>query len=280
MRRPSIEWAFLLPLAAFLGLFEFYPLLSVAYHSLLENGDRVGIVNYTNIFTMPQYAEALRDSLLFSAVCAIVGIIGGTAVGYFSRALGPAGKNVLLSIYSLPLTLSGLVVAFAFIVLLGRDGLLNLILQHLVGLPRGGGFDLYSWGGLVVVYSFFQVPLMTLTMAPVFENLDWSLVEAARNLGATTIQRWRFVIAPAIAPGLIAGASIQFAGMMGAYGTVLAITGMSHNLLSLQIYSNASEATFNLPQSDALSIALVLVTAVALLLFERSERRIRPGSGQ
>ena len=277
-RRYRVEYLFLAPFLLFLGVFEVYPLVNMMLRSFAD-GDAGGFTlrNYLNLVTQPQYRTAIRNSLLFATASSIVGGVGGTFVGYLAPQLPRRARNLLLSLYSLPLTLSGLVVAFAFIVLLGRNGVLNLIVQRALGLPRDVYFDVYSWPGLVVVYAFYQIPLMTLTMAAVFENLDWSLVEAARNLGAHPMQVWRYVIIPALAPGFLAGMSIQFAGMMGAFGTVLALVGGAKNLLSIQIYYHTSESTYNLPQAGALAVALVSITAVVLFLLNRMERALRPG---
>ncbi|MCS7286874.1 MAG: ABC transporter permease subunit [Anaerolineae bacterium] len=277
-RRYITEYLFLLPFLGFLMVFELYPLVNMAVRSFFDaNSGNFTFQNYINLFTQPHFRTAIRNSLLFASACSLVGGIGGTFVGYIVPRLPARSRNLLLSLYSLPLTLSGLVVAFAFIVLLGRNGILNLIVQRAFGLPRDVYFNVYSWLGLVVVYSFYQIPLMTLTMAAVFGNLDRSLVEAARNLGARPFQVWRYVIIPVLAPGFLAGMSIQFAGMMGAFGTVLALVGGAKNLLSVQIYYHASESTYNLPQAGALAVALITITASVLFLLNRLERSLRPG---
>lgn len=277
-RDQRTEYFFLAPFLLFLALFEVYPLVNMAIRSFFD--DSAGsftLQNYLNVLIQPHYRTAVRNSLLFATACSVVGGIGGTFVGYLAPRLPPRARSLLLSLYSLPLTLSGLVVAFAFIVLLGRNGVLNLIVQRILGLPRDVYFDVYSWPGLVVVYAFYQIPLMTLTMAAIFENLDRSLVEAARNLGAKPLQVWRYVIIPVLAPGFLAGMSIQFAGMMGAFGTVLALVGGAKNLLSVQIYYHTSESTYNLPQAGALAVVLVSLTAGVLFLLNRAERYLRPG---
>lgn len=275
-RRVRTEYLFLVPFLSFLLLFEIYPLANMAVRSFFD-GEQFTWQYYANVFARPLFRTAIRNSLLFAAACSAVGAVGGTFVGYLASRLSPRARSLLLSLYSLPLTLSGLVVAFAFIVLLGRNGVLNLLVRQLFGLPRTFYFDIYSWPGLVVVYSFYQIPLMTLTMAAVFLNLDRSLVEAARNLGATTWQVWRYVIIPVLAPGFLAGLNIQFAGMMGAFGTVLALVGGEKNLLAVQIYYHTSESTYNLPQAGALAVALIALIALLLFGLNRLERRLRPG---
>jgi putative spermidine/putrescine transport system permease protein len=270
----STEMLLILPFVLFVGIFEIYPIINMAYRSLFDLNGNFTLENYINAFTKPQFQMAIRNSLLFAAVASLVGGIGGTFVAALAVRLPARWRNLLLSLYALPMTLSGLVVAFAFIVLLGRNGVLNLLVRRAFGLPPTVYFNLYDWPGIVMVYAFFQIPLMTLSMAAVFENLDPNLIEAARNLGARPWQVWRYVVIPVLLPGFLAGMSIQFAGMMGAFGTVLALVGMAKNLLSLQIYSHASESTYNLPQAGALAMVLITITGVALILLSWGARRL------
>jgi len=270
----SLELLLLIPFLVFVGLFEVYPILNMAFRSLFDLEGNFTLQNYINAFTKPQFQAAIRNSLLFAAAASLVGGIGGTFVAAVAVRLPARWRNLLLSLYALPMTLSGLVVAFAFIVLLGRNGVLNLIVRRAFGLPPTVYFNLYDWPGIVMVYAFFQIPLMTLSMAAVFENLDPNLIEAARNLGARPWQVWRHVVIPVLLPGFLAGMSIQFAGMMGAFGTVLALVGMAKNLLSLQIYSHSSESTYNLPQAGALAIVLIAITATGLALLSWGARRL------
>ena len=270
----STEMLLILPFVLFVGIFEIYPIINMAYRSLFDLNGNFTLENYINAFTKPQFQMAIRNSLLFAAAASLVGGIGGTFVAALAVRLPARWRNLLLSLYALPMTLSGLVVAFAFIVLLGRNGVLNLLVRRAFGLPPTVYFNLYDWPSIVMVYAFFQIPLMTLSMAAVFENLDPNLIEAARNLGARPWQVWRYVVIPVLLPGFLAGMSIQFAGMMGAFGTVLALVGMAKNLLSLQIYSHASESTYNLPQAGALAMVLITITGVALILLSWGARRL------
>ncbi len=277
--RTRPETWLLLPLLVFLLAFEVYPILVMLGRSFEGREGGLTLEHYRLILADPVYRVAIRNSLLFATAGSLVGAIGGTFVGWMAPRLPARLHRFLLSLYSLPLTLSGLVVAFAFIVLLGRNGVLNLIVQRVFGLPRDVYFDIYSWPGIVLVYAFFQIPLMTLTMAAVFENFDRSLVEAARNLGARPWQVWRYVVVPVLAPGFLAGLSIQFAGLLGAFGTVLALVGGAKNLLAIQIYYHTSESTYDLPQAAALSTVLILVIAIVLMLLNRLERWARASGG-
>lgn len=272
----SIEIFFLVPIIIFLGFFELYPLITMFFRSLHLVTGQFSFIYYLNIFQQPLFHLAIINSLIFATVTSIVGAIGGTFVGYLAPRLPRAAKSLILSLYALPNTISGLVVAFGFIILWGRNGVINLIVQRLFGLPRSVYFNIYSWQGLIVVYAFFMIPLMTITMSAIFTNLDFSLVEAARNLGAKPVQVWRYVIIPVLAPGFIAGLSIQFAAMLSAFGTVLALVGVAKNLLSVQIYSFVSESTYNLEQADALSVVLIMIISLVLIALGIVEHRLRP----
>jgi putative spermidine/putrescine transport system permease protein len=271
----KLEHYLLIPIASFLLIFLGYPLVSVINRSFVDNVSLAPTMsNYARAFGSARYTGALRNSLLFSAACTLVAAVIGTFVGLMTSRLPRRQKSIMLSILSLPLTLSGLVVAFSFIVLFGRNGVINLLIRRASASTSFVLFDLYGWNGLLFVYSFFNVPQMALTMSAVFGNLDTSLVEAARNAGAKPWQTWTYVILPVLAPGFMAGISIVFAGMMGAFGTALALTGMAKNLFSLQVYSHTSEASYNLPQASALAVMLIATTAFILWVFGILTKRL------
>jgi putative spermidine/putrescine transport system permease protein len=269
------ERLFLIPLFLFLVLFEVYPISRIVYTSFTNFDGKFTLQNFIDLFQYSQFWIAVRNSLGFAITITLIGAIGGTFVGYFAPKLPKRVRNLILSLNSIPNSLSGLVVAFAFIILLGRSGLINSLVQTLFDLPRSHYFDLYTWTGLAIVYAFFMIPLMTLTMAAVFENLDPSLLEAARNLGARPWQVWRYVVIPIMAPGLIAGISIQFAAMLGAFGTVLALVGASKPLLAINIYFQTTESTFNIARANTMALVLIVLIATGLITLRYLEGKFR-----
>ena len=273
MRKVSHEYLLLTPFVLFVSLFVFYPLTCVVVQSFMGFRGELTFQHYINAFTQSRFVTPLKNTLWFAGICTLIGAAGGTFVGLLASRMSPNLRNFLLSLCSIPMTLSSLVVAFSFIVLLGRHGVFNILLSRYLGLPK---FNLYSWQGLIVTYSFYNIPLMTLTMAAVFLNLDKSIIEAARNLGAKPWQVWVYIIVPALAPGFLAGISIVFAGMLAAFGTALALTGMAMNLFPLQIYSLVSEGELNLPQASALAVVLVVIIAFSLFVLNKVERWLKP----
>lgn len=273
MRKRNIGYYLLiLPLMIFVGLFIIYPYVNIVIRAFHDNYTyELTFDNIKRVFTERAFKGAIFNSLWFSLATTLVSSIFGSIVGWISMKMTDKGRNVLMALFSVPMTLSGLVVAFSFIVMFGRNGIYNIIANKLF-LPN---IDIYTWGGLILAYSFFNIPLFSLTMINGFKNLDISLVEAAKNLGANTIQTWIYVIIPVLIPSFLAAFSIVFAGMMGAFGTVLAITGMSKMLLSLQIYSHVTESTYNIPQADAFALVLGAIVAIVLILINFVERKVR-----
>lgn len=263
------RWLFL-PGALFLLLFFAYPLFSILERSL-SSPEGLTLARYARALSTPAYLEAWRNSILLAMVSTLIAAVGGVFVAYWTSQLPLPLKRFLLSLYAIPVSLSGLVVAFGFIVLLGRNGVVNQVIAAL-GLER---FDLYSWLGLVLVFPFYNIPLFALALIPLMEGPVKELMESARAAGASPLQAWRYVLLPNLLNGLLAGASIVFAGMMGAFGTALALTGFAKNLLSLQIYSLVAESTFDLPQASALALILMGSVGIGLYGLTLAERRWR-----
>lgn len=272
MRGKITYFLLILPIVIFIVLFIFYPYTIIVTRAFKDNyTGYFTLRNLRNVFLMPAFRTAILNSLWFSLLTTVVAGFFGSLVGWVSTKMSDKSRAVLMSIFSIPMTLSGLVVAFSFIVLLGRNGIFNIIFRSL-GFPT---FNLYTWTGLVVAYCFFNIPLFSLTMIGAFKNLDIAVVEAARNLGANLIQTWLYVIIPVLLPAFLAAFSIVFAGMMGAFGTVLALTGLSRSLLSLQIYSHVSESYYNIPQANAFALVLGCLTSTILVTVNFIERKLR-----
>lgn len=262
-------WLLLLPLAAVLGFFLLWPLALVLWESLVIDGSFT-LENYLTLFVRSLYRESLATSLLLSASTALLGTAIGLPLSYFVYKSGGRTKSFLLALTAVPLTFSGLVVGFAFIVLLGTSGFLTLILRELFGInPLEFSSFLFTWRGLVIAYLYFLIPRMILTMTAAWSNANWSLAEAALSLGAGPLTVLRRVIIPMLAPAILAGSSLLFAVSMGAFGTAFALTGIAVKILPLVIYTHVSELSADIAKADALAIILTLVTTGVIVAYER-----------
>ncbi len=262
-------WILLLPLVGVLAFFLFWPLMLVVWESLFLEG-RFSLSNYTSMFVSKLYRESLATSLVLSVSTTLLGVLIGLPLSYGMHRSGPRMQNAILTLASIPLTFSGLVVGFAFIVLLGTSGFVTLLLKKFFDInPLEFSAFLFTWRGLVVAYCYFLIPRMILTMTAAWSTADWSLLEAARSLGAGPVRILFRVLLPMIGPAVLAGSSLLFAVSMGAFGTAFSLTGIGVKILPLVIYTHVSELSTDIAKADALAVFLTLITTVIILGYER-----------
>ncbi len=280
MERRGYLLAMLIPVAAVVAAFLGVPLFFTLLDSLrVEGGTFPSLQNYYRILTSRLYLNSFRTSLLLSLSTTALGMLFGVPLSYFIYGLRGRLKSLVLFVVALPLTFSGLVVGFAFIVLLGASGFITLSLKELFGVnPLSFSRFLFTWKGLMVAYLYFLIPRTILTMMSAWERFDWNLVDAARSLGAswwTTVFR---VVLPVVAPALLASSSLIFAVSMGAFGTAFALTGTQVNIVPLLIYTHMSEVGVDLGRASALSVLLALLTTGLVLVYEAGFRGDRRGA--
>lgn len=269
MRRNIFLCLLLLPLCLLLLLFLVWPMVLILWESFLVEG-KLSLSNYLSMFTTKLYGDSLKTSLVLSLTTTIIGTVLGIPLSYALYRSGGRIKALMLSITPVPLTFSGLVVGFAFIILLGASGFITLLLSKIFNLnPLEFSSFLFTWKGLVVAYLYFLIPRMVLTMISAWSKADWSLVDAAYSLGASKWMTLRKVLLPMIWPAVLAGSSLLFAVSMGAFGTAFALSGTGVKILPLVIYTHVSEISVDIGKANALAIILALVTTVMIMVYER-----------
>ena len=262
-------WILLLHLAGVLAFFLFWPLMLVVWESLFLEG-KLSLSNYASMFVSKLYRESLATSLALSVSTTLLGVLIGLPLSYGMHRSGPRMQNAILTLASIPLTFSGLVVGFAFIVLLGTSGFVTLLLKKFFDInPLEFSAFLFTWRGLVVAYCYFLIPRMILTMTAAWSTADWSLFEAARSLGAGPFRILFRVLLPMIGPAVLAGSSLLFAVSMGAFGTAFSLTGIGVKILPLVIYTHVSELSTDIAKADALAVFLTIITTLIILGYER-----------
>ncbi|MEU6604845.1 ABC transporter permease subunit [Streptomyces shenzhenensis] len=274
-RRRAPGWLAVAPLLVFTAVAFGIPALAMLNGAFTVQDRATGTTSYTlgNLTTSLQgpYLTALAGSVKLSAVTAVLGVALGlplaqAVVASRSRALRDAvltGSGVLANFGGVPL-------AFAFVATLGNAGVLT---RHL-GLADAG-WNLYSFWGLVIVYLYFLIPLMVLTITPALDGLRTQWREAARNNGATTVQYWRHVALPVLAPSLLGGLVLLFGSAFAAYATAAAMVGSTVPLVTLQI-ADAISGNVLVGQENvalALSLDMVLVAGLVMAVYLPLQRR-------
>ncbi|MEU7056648.1 ABC transporter permease subunit [Streptomyces sp. NPDC046197] len=274
-RRRAPAWLAVVPLLAFTAIAFGLPALAMLNGAFTVKDQTTGATSYTtaNLTTSLHgaYLTALLGSVKLSAVSAVLGALLGLPLAQAvltsrSRAL----REAVLTASGVLANFGGVPLAFAFVATLGNAGVLT---RHL-GLT-GKGWDLYSFWGLVIVYLYFLIPLMVLTIIPALEGLRSQWREAARNNGATAVQYWRHVALPVIAPSLLGGLVLLFGSAFAAYATAAAMVGSAVPLITLQI-ADAISGNVLVGQENvalALSLDMVLVAGLVMAVYLPLQRR-------
>ena len=223
-----------------------------------------GISAYLTILTHRQYLISLVTTVGISLVVSITAVAIAGTVGFFLARQRFFGKAVLVAILTFPLAFPGVVVGFLVIMLGGRQGALAQTSLWLFG---ERWMFAYSLAGLFIGYLYFSIPRVITTVMAACDNLDQSLEEAARSLGANTWQVTKDVIVPGIAPALLSTGAICFATSMGAFGTAFTL-GTRLSILPLNIYGEFTNYA-NFAMAAALSVVLGVITWMALSLARR-----------
>lgn len=261
--RARTNLALVLPGVALLALFFALPMLGVAADAFRE-----GIAAFVRVFTTAGFWRSLGGSAVLTLVAASVSTIIGLLVALHLSHLPQRRRTALSFVIALPLTFSGLIVAYGFILGYGRAGLVTQLLAR-AGLDAAAiGGVLFTPLGLAFASSYYLIPRVVIGMLPVLVNFDRALLAAAESLGATPVQAFRQVLLPQVAAPIVAAMCLVAAVVFGAYGTALALVGTQLPILPLRLYSLISETGSDFPAAAALAL---LITAACSAIITAGE---------
>jgi putative spermidine/putrescine transport system permease protein len=239
------------------------PMGFVVYGSFIA-ADEWSLANYEEIFSNVFYRGAFRTSIGLSALTAAIGLVLGLVVAAHLRRVSGALRRLVLTYSNIAANFVGVPLAFAFIIMFGFNGAFTLILKR-YGLVNE--INVYSFGGLILVYSYFQVSLAALLLYPALAAITTELEEAARLMGVSRARFWRRVGLPIIRNPLIAVYCLLFANAMGTYATVYALVGGSANLVTVRIGELVGGDVFSDPNlANALSTLLVVTLLIPVVV--------------
>ncbi len=213
------NWIPLLPFLIFCLVIMVLPLFFMLKGSFTGSEGQFTLEHYAKMGASI-YAKSFRNSILLSGLTAIIGVLLGTVVGYFIFHLSNKwAQELVTALCDVTSNFSGAPLAFAFVVILGSNGILTLALQKYLNWTIYPEFSIYSFSGLILTYLYFQLPLMVLLIIPAIAGLRHEWREAAQGLGASSFQFWRYIGIPVLAPAITAGLLLLFANAFGAYAT-------------------------------------------------------------
>ncbi|MCG9553190.1 ABC transporter permease subunit [Vibrio sp. Isolate31] len=250
----------LAPLALFFYLFQLAPMVWVLINSFFYD-DELSLENYSEVFDSAFMMQAFGNSLWLSIWSSIFGLAIATLLVSSLRRVDSKIRDAVIAFTNMNSNFSGVPLSFAFIIILGTNGAITLLLKQ-YGLL--GDFDLYGKWGLLAIYIYFQIPLAVLLLYPGFDALsdDWQAASAL--LGAKTWQYWTKVALPVLSPALFGTFIILIANAIGAYASVYALTSGNYNVITIRIASLVSGDLFLEPNLAA-AISVILMAMLAFI---------------
>lgn len=258
------NWQLSVPLALFFALFVFAPLAllgTVSLHNDMAMKE-AGVAQYLKFFGDRFNLAILGQTLLLAFNTTLLALAIGYPLAYLYTLASPRLQKLLILVIVLPLLTSAVVRTFAWVVILGRQGIVNGVLAD-AGLIEAPLRLLYTPWAVTVALAQIELPLMVLPIITALMNIDPNLRQASNALGAG---RWRTfwqVTFPLSAPGLLAGCLLVFAAAASAFVTQTLIGGGQRILMPFYIYQQAIQAN-NYP--FAATIAMVLLVSVLAIV--------------
>jgi len=266
----------LLPALLVLAVLFAYPLLGIVNRSVYKAGYTLDF--YRQIFRVPVYLQVLWGTFRVSALVTLLCLALGYPLAYVLASCRPRTARLLTIIVILPFFTSIIVRTYAWMVLLGRNGIVNQYLMAL-GVTDTPLPLLYNQAGVVIGMSYVLLPYMVLTVYSVMQGIDPSLVRAAHSLGASRLQAFRRVFLPLSLPGIAGGTLLVFILSLGFFITP-ALMGGPGDVMIAMLIEREVEITLNWSFASALAVILLVLTLVGFAGYNRIVRLARIFEGR
>ena len=264
--------ASVLPLYIFTLLFVAGPLVYVFILSFMQRSGSWGVVsqftlqNYADI-AQPVYLKTFAESLKLALMTTAFVVAIGYPFGYFMAKLSAKWKKRMMLLLMIPFWISSLIRLYGWIIIFRANGVLDQLLMG-IGVTEAPLKLLYSYPAVVVGMVYALVPFMIFAVYSSAEKLDWSLIEAARDLGASPMQAFRTVSLKLTMPGLLSGVVLTFIPSMGLFFIADILGGNTVVLVGNVIQEQLMKA-HNWPFAAALSVVLMILTTLMIWLYRK-----------
>ncbi|WP_432965827.1 ABC transporter permease [Treponema sp. OMZ 840] len=254
------------PMGVWFTVFFVAPLAIIILYSFLKKGLYGGVVHEFSLeayrqLLNPAYGIVLIRTVWISVISTVITILIALPCGY---AMAKSGKQtVFLLLVIVPFWTNSLIRIFAWMSILGNDGLLNTILMQL-NITKDFVKFLYNQNAVVIVSVYMYLPYAILPIFTSVDRFDFSLLEAARDLGATKPGSMLRVLLPNIKSGIITAIIFTFIPIFGAYTVPLLVGGKDSYMIGNIIVDQVNK-TRNWPLAAAFSMIITVISTLAVL---------------
>ena len=257
----------------FLGLG--IPAIAVIYQAFHSDSGKWTMSNFNEVIHgvfLVGFENSFKLGLLSAIIPGVLGV-------FLAYAIQTSNSNMLRRVCATAsgvlANFGGINLTFIFIATLGSTGVLTYWLQDLGIKLTSIGFNLYTFSGVLVVYMYFQLPLMVLVITPALGGLRASWREAAENMGASSWNYWRYVGVPVLLPSILGGMLLLFGSAFAAYATAESLTLGLIALSPIQIgnFLNGNVIAGQTHVGYAIAFGMLIILAITMIVYSLVRKR-------
>ena len=260
-------FALALPAAIFAAAVFLVPVLILLSDGFRSLDGGWTFAAYGEFFSSPLNQAVFLRTLKLGALVTVVSAVIGYAAAFSIVSLSPAAKGRMTGLVVLPLMISPVARTYAWIVILGRTGIVNQAFQAL-GLSEAPLRILFSETAIFIGLLQLFLPLMIISLISALENMPKDAVPAARVLGANWFQVFWKVILPLTKEGLVIGGTLVFTGCLTAYITPAILGGSKVLMLETLMYQQVAVSN-NFVAASVIACILIVMSFAANILLKR-----------
>lgn len=266
------NWILAAPMYLFSLLFVIIPLGYIFVLSFLTRDESWGVVNeftlsnFSRVFD-PVYLKTFLDSLKLALATTLISFLIGYPFAYFMSKLSKRWKSLAMLLVVVPFWTNALIRIYGWIILLRTKGILNQFLVG-IGILEKPLKILYTYPAVLIGMVYSLLPFMILSIYSSVEKLDWSVVEASRDLGANAVQTFFTVTLKLTLPGILSGVVLVFVPSIGLF-FIADLLGGGKIMLLGNLIKNQLMVSRDWPFGAALSIIMMCMTLIFIGLYRK-----------
>lgn len=265
-------WMTVMPLYLFTLFFVALPMLYLLVLSFLTRARTWGVVNEFTLdnyirIARPVYLNTFKESFQMALITTVGTLLIGYPFGYFMARMPKRAKSLMMLLVVIPFWTSALMRMYGWIIIFRSNGLLDKLLMGL-GLADSPQKLLYSYPAVLVGMIYSLLPFMILSVYSSTDKMDWGLVEAARDLGATKWEAFFTITMKLTLPGILSGIVLVFIPSMGLF-FIADILGGGKVMLVGNLIQNQLQSGRDWPFAAALSVVLMMFTSVMIWIYRK-----------
>jgi spermidine/putrescine transport system permease protein len=273
--RSSTFWILYLPPLIWLGLFFLIPIILMAAFSFrsdtygaLFDGWKFGLNQYATVVLTGSYWRLLGVSSFMALMISVSAVVLSYPLSYFLAFYSGRRANLYLVLLLVPFWTSYLLRVMAWKIMLGSDGVLNSFLIYFGFIKAPLTALLYNRNTVVLTLVYVWIPFAALPILAALQRIEWSLFEAAADLGARPYQQFMRITLPLSLPGVFAAFFMVFIPTIGEYVTPLLVGG-SNGFMYGNIIQDFFTKAANWPLGSALSMIMLAATMILVFIATR-----------